>query len=36
MAWLEPVTLIGKHATLMPLDMSHHDDLVEAIQDGEL
>lgn len=36
MAWLEPVTLTGKHATLMPLDMSHHDDLVEAIQDGEL
>ena len=36
MAWLEPVTLTGTHATLMPLDMSHHDDLVEATQDGEL
>jgi len=36
MAWLEPVTLTGTHATLAPLDMSHHDDLVEATKDGEL
>ena len=32
----QPVTLTGKHATLVPLVEGHHDDLVEATQDGEL
>ena len=36
MTWLQPVTLEGKTATLAPLDMAHHDDLVEATKDGEL
>jgi len=35
-AWLEPVTLRGQHATLVPLSPAHHDDLVEAARDGEL
>ena len=36
MAWLEPVTLRGKVATLAPLAHEHHADLVEAVRDGEL
>ena len=36
MAWLQPVTLTGARATLAPLDRSHHDDLREAVADGEL
>jgi RimJ/RimL family protein N-acetyltransferase len=36
MQWLEPVTLRGTHATLVPLSHDHHDDLVEAVKDGEL
>jgi RimJ/RimL family protein N-acetyltransferase len=36
MAWLEPVTLRTSCATLTPLDLSHHDGLVEALNDGEL
>ncbi|HEY1526312.1 MAG TPA: GNAT family protein [Candidatus Angelobacter sp.] len=36
MPWPEPITLRGKHAVLEPLSQAHHDDLVEAIQDGEL
>jgi RimJ/RimL family protein N-acetyltransferase len=36
MAWLEPVTLKGTHATLEPLGREHHDALVEAAKDGEL
>jgi RimJ/RimL family protein N-acetyltransferase len=32
----QPVTLTGQHATLVPLVEGHHDDLVEATQDGEL
>jgi RimJ/RimL family protein N-acetyltransferase len=36
MAWPEPVTLRGTHATLEPLSLQHHDDLVEAVKDGEL
>jgi RimJ/RimL family protein N-acetyltransferase len=36
MPWLEPVTLRGTHATLAPLSHTHHDDLVEAVKDGEL
>src|SRR5262249_1338127 len=35
MQWLEPVTLRGTHATLEPLRHDHHDDLVEAVKDGQ-
>ena len=31
-----PVTLAGQHVHLVPLNASHHDDLVEAVRDGEL
>lgn len=31
-----PVTLEGRHARLVPLSHQHHDDLVEAVGDGEL
>jgi RimJ/RimL family protein N-acetyltransferase len=31
-----PVTLQGQHVQLVPLHASHHDDLVEAVRDGEL
>jgi N-acetyltransferase len=34
--WPEPVTLRGKHAVLEPLTRAHHDDLAEAVHDGEL
>jgi len=36
MAFLEPVTLKGRHARLVPLSLDHHDALVEAVRDGEL
>ena len=36
MAWLEPVTLRTSRATLAPLDPSHHDGLVDAVNDGEI
>lgn len=36
MTWIGPVTLIGAHAALEPLAPAHHDDLVEAVKDGEL
>ena len=36
MTWLTPVTLRTARATLVPLDQSHHDGLVEAVKDGEL
>jgi RimJ/RimL family protein N-acetyltransferase len=36
MPWIEPVTLSGKHVTLVPLAAEHHDDLVAAAADGEL
>src|SRR6478736_4018498 len=36
MPWPEPVILYGTRAILEPLSQSHHDDLVEAVQDGEL
>ena len=32
----QPVTLTGQYATLVPLVTEHHDDLVEAVRDGEL
>ncbi|GAC1702353.1 MAG: GNAT family protein [Candidatus Acidiferrum sp.] len=36
MNWPEPVTLRGIHVTLEPLSQQHHDDLVDAVKDGEL
>jgi RimJ/RimL family protein N-acetyltransferase len=36
MPWPEPITLRGTYAVLEPLSLAHHDDLVEAVQDGEL
>ena len=36
MPWPEPVILRGTHSVLEPLSLAHHDDLVEAVQDGEL
>jgi RimJ/RimL family protein N-acetyltransferase len=36
MAFIEPVTLKGRHATLEPLTSEHHDALVGAASDGEL
>jgi RimJ/RimL family protein N-acetyltransferase len=35
-SWPEPVTLRGEHVTLEPLGPHHHDDLVDAVRDGEL
>ena len=32
----EPITLRGTHETLVPLPKQYHDDLVEAVKDGEL
>jgi RimJ/RimL family protein N-acetyltransferase len=34
--WLEPVTLVGAHARLEPLDARHSIELIEAVKDGEL
>lgn len=34
--WPEPVTLSGRHATLVPLAPDHRADLEEAAADGEL
>ena len=31
-----PVSLLGQHVHLVPLNTAHHDDLVEAVRDGEL
>lgn len=36
MAFIEPVTLSGRHVRLEPLATIHHDALVEAASDGEL
>jgi N-acetyltransferase len=36
MTWLEPVTLSNSRVCLELLDQRHHDDLVEATNDGEL
>lgn len=33
---IEPVTLVGQNVILKPLDESHHLELIEAVQDGEL
>jgi N-acetyltransferase len=36
MLHIHPIELRGQHAALVPLQQSHHDDLVEAVRDGEL
>jgi RimJ/RimL family protein N-acetyltransferase len=36
MNWLTPLTLSGKYARLEPLSHERHDELVEAVKDGEL
>ena len=36
MAWIDAVTLRGSDVTLVPLDPSHRDDLIDAVKDGEL
>lgn len=35
-AFAQAVTLSGRHAALEPLALDHHDELVEAVRDGEL
>ena len=34
--WTTPTPLLGQHVHLVPLSHAHHDDLVEAVRDGEL
>jgi N-acetyltransferase len=36
MAFLDPITLEGRLAALVPLSQAHRDDLTEAVRDGEL
>ena len=36
MPWPEPITLRGSHVTLEPLSHARHDELIEAVRDGEL
>lgn len=36
MQWIESVTLVGQNVILQSLDLSHHQELSEAVQDGEL
>jgi len=36
MAFIEPVTLTGRHVQLEPLAAAHHDALIAAASDGEL
>lgn len=36
MVLVQPVTLSGQHVRLEPLSAAHHEDLVLAVQDGEL
>ncbi len=36
MGWLAPITLSGKHATLVPLAAAHREPLAAAVRDGEL
>jgi RimJ/RimL family protein N-acetyltransferase len=36
MSFTDSVSLHGRHVSLVPLSHSHHDDLVEAVKDGEL
>lgn len=34
--WPKQLTIDGNSASVVPLSMDHHDDLVEAVKDGEL
>ena len=34
--WPEPITFVGLNARLEPLGQHHHDDLVQAVNDGDL
>ena len=34
--WPEKCTLKGQYVTLTPLDMTHRDDLIDAVRDGNL
>lgn len=36
MAFVNDTTLAGAHVRLVPLRQAHHDDLVDAVRDGEL
>ena len=36
MTWLQPTTLTGTHAILVPLATAHRADLAEAVEDGRL
>jgi RimJ/RimL family protein N-acetyltransferase len=36
MAFIEPISLSGRHALLEPLTEAHHDALVAAVSDGQL
>jgi RimJ/RimL family protein N-acetyltransferase len=36
MAFIEPISLTGRHALLEPLTEAHHDALVAAVRDGQL
>jgi N-acetyltransferase len=36
MAWLEPVTLTGNHAVLVPLEAAHASALAEVVREGRL
>jgi RimJ/RimL family protein N-acetyltransferase len=34
--WIAPTSLSGQHVQLVPLSHAHHDDLAQAVRDGEL
>ncbi len=34
--WIAPIPLAGQHVQLVALSQLHHDDLVQAVRDGEL
>ena len=34
--WIAPIPLSGQHVQLVALSQLHHDDLVQAVRDGEL
>ena len=36
MGFADPVSLHGRHVSLVQLSHSHHDNLVDAVKDGEL
>jgi RimJ/RimL family protein N-acetyltransferase len=36
MTWLQPTSLKGRYARLVPLSYHHHDALCDAVRDGEL